>query len=71
VTERMLGEYNDKLTVVEEAKADAERKGAEAEARGAFHQLLSIILKLRILVLLPVSNLPYVGKVKNHSLFGE
>jgi hypothetical protein len=27
---------------------------------GAIHQLLSIIHKLRILVLLPVSNLPYV-----------
>jgi hypothetical protein len=39
--------------------------------RGAIHQLLSIILKLRILVLLPVSNLPYVVKVKNYSLIGE
>jgi hypothetical protein len=39
--------------------------------RGAFHQLLSIILKLRILVLLPVSNLPFVVKVKNYSLIGE
>jgi hypothetical protein len=28
--------------------------------RGAFNQLLSIILKQIILVLLPVSNLPYV-----------
>jgi hypothetical protein len=28
--------------------------------RGAIHQLLNIILKLRILVLLPVSTLPYV-----------
>jgi hypothetical protein len=34
-------------------------------ARGEIHQLLSIILKLRILVLLPVSTLPYVVKVKN------
>jgi hypothetical protein len=39
--------------------------------RGAIHQLLSIILKLRILVLSPVSNLPYVVKVKNYSLIGE
>jgi hypothetical protein len=38
-----------------------------AEARGAIHQLLNIILKLRILVLLPVSTLPYIVKVKNHS----
>jgi hypothetical protein len=29
--------------------------------------LLSIILKLRILVLLPVSTMPYVLKVKNYS----
>jgi hypothetical protein len=29
--------------------------------------LLNIILKLRILVLLPVSTLPYVVKVKNYS----
>jgi hypothetical protein len=32
--------------------------GDEEGNRGAIHQLLSIILKLRILV--PVSNLPYV-----------
>jgi hypothetical protein len=38
---------------------------------GAIHQLSSIILKLRILVFLPVSNLPYVVKVKNYSLIGE
>jgi hypothetical protein len=37
------------------------------EARGAIHQLLSIILKLRILVLLPVSTMPYVVMVKNYS----
>jgi hypothetical protein len=42
-----------------------------SEDRGAIHQLLSIILKLRILVLLPVSNLHYVLKVKNYSLIGE
>jgi hypothetical protein len=41
------------------------------EDRGAIHQLLSIILQLRILVLLPVSNPPYVVKVKNYSLIGE
>jgi hypothetical protein len=37
------------------------------DARGAIHQLLSIILKLRILVLLPVSTMPYVVMVKNYS----
>jgi hypothetical protein len=31
----------------------------------AFHQLLSIILKLGILVLLPVSTMPYVVIVNN------
>jgi hypothetical protein len=35
--------------------------------RGAIHQLLSIILNLRILVLLPLSTLPYVVRVKNYS----
>jgi 3-hydroxyacyl-CoA dehydrogenase len=35
--------------------------------RGAIHQLLSIIHKLRILVLLPVSTMPYVVIVKNYS----
>jgi hypothetical protein len=34
---------------------------------GAIHQLLNIILQLRILVLLPVSTMPYVVKVKNYS----
>jgi hypothetical protein len=34
---------------------------------GAIHQLLSIILKLRILVLLPVSTMLYVVIVKNDS----
>jgi hypothetical protein len=34
---------------------------------GAIHQLLSIILKLGILVLLPVSTMPYVVIVKNNS----
>jgi hypothetical protein len=34
---------------------------------GAIYQLLGIILKLRIIVLLPVSTLPYVVKVKNYS----
>jgi hypothetical protein len=37
------------------------------ESRDAIHQLLNIILKLRILVLLLVSTLPYVVKVKNYS----
>jgi hypothetical protein len=35
--------------------------------RGAIHQFLNIILKLRILVLLPVSTMPYVVMVKNYS----
>jgi hypothetical protein len=35
--------------------------------RGAIHQLLSIILKLRILVLLPMSTMPYVVMAKNYS----
>jgi hypothetical protein len=34
---------------------------------GAIHQLLSIILKLRILVLLPVSTMPFVVIVNNYS----
>jgi hypothetical protein len=34
---------------------------------GAIHQLLNIILQLRILVLLFVSTLPYVVKAKNYS----
>jgi hypothetical protein len=33
----------------------------DSVTRGAIHQLLSIILKLRILVLLPVSTMPYVN----------
>jgi hypothetical protein len=41
------------------------------ESRGGIHKLLSIILKLRILVLLPVLSLPYVVKVKNYSLIDE
>jgi hypothetical protein len=35
--------------------------------RDAIHQLLHIILQLRILVVLLVSTLPYVVKVKNYS----
>jgi hypothetical protein len=34
----------------------------DLETRGAIHQLFSIIFKLRILVLLPASNLPYVAQ---------
>jgi hypothetical protein len=40
-------------------------KPGDEDTRGAIHQLLSIILKLRILVLLPVSTMSYV--VKNYS----
>jgi hypothetical protein len=39
--------------------------------RGAIHQLLNIILKLRILVMLLVSTLHYAVKVKNYSLISE
>jgi hypothetical protein len=38
-----------------------------AVSRGAIHQLLNIILQLRIFVLLPVSTLSYVVQVKNYS----
>jgi long-subunit acyl-CoA synthetase (AMP-forming) len=44
----------------------AKKTGLEHN-RGAIHQLLSIILKLRILVLLPVSTVPYVVRLKNYS----
>jgi hypothetical protein len=44
---------------------------AIASARGAIHQLLNIILKLRILVFFPVSTLPYVVIVYNYFLIGE
>jgi hypothetical protein len=37
------------------------------DCRGAIHQFLRIIPNLRILVLLPVSTLPYVVEVKNYS----
>jgi hypothetical protein len=42
---------------------------SEREAESAVDQapLLSIILKLRILVFLPVSTMPYVVMVKNYS----
>jgi hypothetical protein len=45
------------------------RKARRMESRswGAIHQLLSIIFKLRILVFLHVSTLPYVVRVKNSS----
>jgi hypothetical protein len=42
-------------------------KGEESKDRVAIHQMLRIILKLRILVLLPVSTMPYVVIVKNNS----
>jgi hypothetical protein len=43
------------------------RAPVEEATWGAIHQLLNIILQLRILVLLFVSTLPYVLKVKNYS----
>jgi hypothetical protein len=52
-------------------KPSASRAGFTVYTWVAIDQLLSIILKLRILVLLPVSNLPYVVEVNNYSLIGE
>jgi hypothetical protein len=46
-------------------KPTAESTFVPLQTRGAIHQLLSIILKLRILVLLPVSTMPYVVMAKN------
>jgi hypothetical protein len=43
----------------------------ETSLRGAIHQLLSIILKVRILVLLPEQTLPSVVIVKNYSKIGK
>jgi hypothetical protein len=48
-------------------KFDKDGNSVGGDTRGAIHQLLSIILKLRILVSLPVSTLPYVVKFKNYS----
>jgi hypothetical protein len=39
--------------------------GCDGDNRGAIHQLLSIILELRILVLLPVSTMPIILKLVN------
>jgi hypothetical protein len=50
--------------------AAAAAVAAIASARGAIHQLLSIILKLRILFF-PVSTLHYVVIVNNYFLIGE
>jgi hypothetical protein len=47
--------------------ASGSRSSGIFAACGAIHQLLNIILKLRILVLLPVSTLPYIVKVNNYS----
>jgi hypothetical protein len=51
--------------------AAAAAVAAIASARGAIHQLLNIILKLRILGFFPVSTLPYVVIVNNYFLIGE
>jgi hypothetical protein len=50
---------------------DTERRRRSKAVRGAIHQLLNIILKLRILVLLLVSTLPCVVKVNNYCYIGE
>jgi hypothetical protein len=50
-----------------DAKKTLVIKFPKAEDRDAIHQLLSIILKLRILVLIPVSTTPYVVIIKNCS----
>jgi hypothetical protein len=41
--------------------------GRDEVVWGAIHQLLIIILKLRILLLLPVSTMPYVVIVRNYT----
>jgi hypothetical protein len=51
------GMYNDALIVTNMAM----------EIRGAIHQLLNIILHLRIRVVFLLSTLPCVVKVKNYS----
>jgi hypothetical protein len=47
--------------------ANISNNSSSTSTRGAIHQLLNIILQLRIIVLLLVSTLPYVVKVKNYS----
>jgi hypothetical protein len=49
------------------ADADGHLAAAAAQVWGAIHQLLNIIFQLRIFVLLLLSTLPYVVKVKNYS----
>jgi hypothetical protein len=60
------GVADDNVEVVPPHEKNASLQIAD-DSWGAIHQLLSIILKLRILVLLPVSIMPYVVKVKNYS----
>jgi hypothetical protein len=54
-----------------EDQSDPRNPPAFPDAWGAIHQLFNIILQLRILVLLLVSTLLYVVKVKNYSKIGE
>jgi hypothetical protein len=62
---RELEEVEDQRREVEERRRDVmERIG---NVRGAIHQSLNTILQLRILVMLLVSTLPYLVKVKNYS----
>jgi hypothetical protein len=49
------------------AKYISQDETNKVKVRDAIHQLLNIILQLRILVLLLVSTLPYVVKVNNYS----
>jgi hypothetical protein len=48
-----------------------QEKLATLDNWGVIHQLLSIILKSRILVVLPVSTLSKVAKVKNDYFIGK
>jgi hypothetical protein len=70
MVERTLGEHDSRWSqllanaIVAEFKLVMPRL---RENRGAIHQLLSISLKLRILVLIPVSTMPYVVIVENYS----
>jgi hypothetical protein len=49
------------------SEAKQSKETTEEKNWGAIHQLLSIILKLKILVLLPVSTMPYVVIINNYS----
>jgi hypothetical protein len=60
ITERQFAELLLAYANYSTKKRAAILKRVKKAYRGAIHQLLSIILKLRILVLLPVLTMPYV-----------